>query len=117
MVLDELRAIDTMKQYCNTDNFNTTLMSKGYGTTIIGFTQKYYGVSYYVDIMNAWYGADGIRVTVHKYGKSLFDYESEIQVTRKKDLWKIQRAIQKSGIHIPLGEIKRMLIRQTDTKN
>ena len=95
--------LQILKAQCNTDNFNSL-----YGdTATIGFTQKYNNNYYYVSIIdldNGW-----IRANVHQYGKSLFDYEMEVLINRKRDLWVLQKTLKRAGIFLPLGIIKKFV--------
>ena len=95
--------LSTLKDVCNTDNFNSL-----YGDTAnIGFTQKYNDKYYYViviDLNNGW-----IRANVHQYGKFPFDYEMDVWINRKRDLWKLQKTLKRAGIFLPLGIIKKFI--------
>ena len=91
--------LKTLKAECNTDNFN----SISWGTNV-GFAQKYNNKLYYVsvfDLSNGW-----IKANVQQYGKFLFDYEMEVLINRKRDLWKLQKTLKKAGIFLSLGIIK-----------
>ena len=95
--------LQTLKAQCNTDNFNSL-----YGDTAnIGFTQKYNDNYYYVSVIDL----DGgwIKANVHQYGKFIFDYEIEVLINRKRDLWKLQKTLKKAGIFLPLGIIKKFI--------
>ena len=94
--------LQTLKNKCNTDNFNSISWAIN-----VGFTQKYRGKNYYVsvfDLENGW-----IKSTVHQYGKFVFDYEMEVRINRKRDLWKLQKTLMKAGIFLTHGTIKRFI--------
>ena len=94
--------LQTLKAQCNTDNFNSISWAIN-----VGFTQKYNDKLYYVsviDLNNGW-----IRANVHQYGKFLFDYEMEVLINRKRDLWKLQKTLKRAGIFLPLGIIKKFI--------
>ena len=94
--------LQTLKAQCNTDNFNSFSWAIN-----VGFTQKYNDKLYYVsviDLNNGW-----IKANVHQYGKSFFDYEIEVLINRKRDLWKLQKTLKKAGIFLPLGIIKKFV--------
>ena len=93
--------IQTLKAKCNTDNFS--FLDRD--TANIGFTQKYNDKYYYViviDLNGGW-----IRANVHQYGKHPFDYEMDVLINRKRDLWKLQKTLKRAGIFLPLGIIKK----------
>ncbi len=94
--------LQTLKAQCNTDNFNSISWAIN-----VGFTQKYNDKLYYVsviDLNNGW-----IKANVHQYGKFLFDYEMEVLINRKRDLWKLQKTLKRAGIFLPLGIIKKFI--------
>ena len=94
--------LQTLKAQCNTDNFNSISWAIN-----VGFTQKYNDKLYYVSVIDL----DGgwVRANVHQYGKFLFDYEMEVLINRKRDLWKLQKTLKKAGIFLPLGIIKKFV--------
>ena len=94
--------LQTLKGKCNTDNFTSIAWR-----TNVGFTQKYNGKNYFVsvfDLENGW-----IKANVHQYGKFAFDYEMEVCINRKRDLWKLQKTLMKAGIFLTHGTIKRFI--------
>lgn len=94
--------LQTLKAQCNTDNFNSISWAIN-----VGFTQKYNDKLYYVSVIhlkNGW-----IKANVHQYGKFLFDYEIEVLINRKRDLWKLQKTLKKAGVFLPLGIIKKFI--------
>ena len=94
--------LHTLKGKCNTDNFNSISWAIN-----VGFTQKYNGKNYYVsvyDLGNGW-----IKANVWQYGKFAFDFEMEIHINRKRDLWKLQKTLMKAGVFLTHGTIKRFI--------
>lgn len=94
--------LQTLKSKCNTDNFNTINQSIN-----MGFTQNHRNKNYYVsviDLDNGW-----VTAKVWQYGKFIFDYEMEVFINRKRDLWKLQKTLLKAGVFVPLGIVKRFI--------
>ena len=92
--------LSILKNVCNTDNFNSISWAVN-----VGFTQKYNDKLYYVSVIHLKNGC--IKANVHQYGKFIFDYEIEVLINRKRDLWKLQKALKRAGIFLPLGIIKK----------